>query len=274
MPRRPCKRAYPTMWWYSFPTPGHYCAHNIVGWLGIGTDQLIVIPTIAENEIDLAQLADAARGTALDSGKKIAAIIATMGTTDAFGLGRLAGRLRPCATRSSMSSNSPTARTSTPTRSLAGRGRCFNDYDFSGTIPLEFRPRTPARPRRRVPPHSPSGVGRFYGHRLPQDRLCPVYLQPLPRQRPGRFAASDARPANRWPYLYHFWRPPPRHVHPRNVLGPGTGPLAALANFRFFGEQGMRVALGHHCRDDPAFARAPRRTRSHHCAQPRQLLAR
>ena len=64
---------------------GHYCAANIVGWLGIGTNNLITIPTTTENEIDLVQLEGEAR-TALKNGKKIAAIIATLGTTDAFGL--------------------------------------------------------------------------------------------------------------------------------------------------------------------------------------------
>ena len=69
---------------------GHYCAMNVAGWLGIGTGNLIVIPTTDENEIDLAQLERAARA-ALSSGKRIAAIIATLGTTDAFGLDDLQG---------------------------------------------------------------------------------------------------------------------------------------------------------------------------------------
>ena len=47
---------------------GHYCASNIVGWLGIGTDNLITIPTTVENEIDLAQLEEQARA-ALKNGK-------------------------------------------------------------------------------------------------------------------------------------------------------------------------------------------------------------
>ena len=68
---------------------GHYCAANVVGWLGIGTNNLITIPTTAENEMDLVHLEREAR-TALENGKKIAAIIATLGTTDAFGLDDLA----------------------------------------------------------------------------------------------------------------------------------------------------------------------------------------
>ena len=48
---------------------GHYCAANIVGWLGMGTDNLITIPTTVENEMDLTGLEAEAR-TALGSGKK------------------------------------------------------------------------------------------------------------------------------------------------------------------------------------------------------------
>lgn len=48
---------------------GHYCATNIVGWLGIGTKNLITIPTTFENEMDLKQLEQEAR-TALANGKK------------------------------------------------------------------------------------------------------------------------------------------------------------------------------------------------------------
>lgn len=69
---------------------GHYCARNVVGWLGIGTDHLVAIPTTDRNSIDLAQLERAARA-ALSEGKKIAALIATLGTTDAFGLDDLGG---------------------------------------------------------------------------------------------------------------------------------------------------------------------------------------
>ena len=35
---------------------GHYCAHNVTSWLGIGTSRLNIIPTTAENEIDVNRL--------------------------------------------------------------------------------------------------------------------------------------------------------------------------------------------------------------------------
>ena len=65
----------------------HYCASNITGWLGIGTDNLITIPTTVENEIDLAKLEEGLREV-LKDGKKIAAIITTMGTNRCIRIGR------------------------------------------------------------------------------------------------------------------------------------------------------------------------------------------
>ena len=46
------------------------------------------------------------------------------------------------------------------------------------------------------------------------------------------------------PYLYHFgdYRP---GMYTLETSRAGTGVLAALANLRLFGEEGLRVILGH-----------------------------
>src|SRR5438445_418116 len=62
-----------------------YSSLNVAAWLGIGQDQVVSIPSHADNSIRVDALEDAAR-QALAGGQKIAAIIATMGTTDAFGI--------------------------------------------------------------------------------------------------------------------------------------------------------------------------------------------
>ena len=54
---------------------GHYCATNVAGWLGIGANNLVVVPTTDDNEMDLARFEEAAR-SALAGGRKIAAVIA------------------------------------------------------------------------------------------------------------------------------------------------------------------------------------------------------
>ena len=59
----------------------HYARLNVAGWLGLGTDNLVTIPTTRDNEMNLADLEDYLR-QALARKEKVAAIIATMGTTD------------------------------------------------------------------------------------------------------------------------------------------------------------------------------------------------
>src|SRR5262245_49724749 len=63
----------------------HYCRYNLAGWLGLGSEALVTVPSLPNNEMDVSELESLARA-ALHDGKKIAAIIATLGTTDAFGL--------------------------------------------------------------------------------------------------------------------------------------------------------------------------------------------
>ena len=219
---------------------GHYCAHNIVGWLGIGTDQLISIPTTAENEIDLAQLADAARAS-VASGKKIAAIIATMGTTDAFGLDDLQGiaALRDSLVDEFQLSYRPHIHADSV---IGWAWSVFNDYDFKCN-PLAFRPRT----LRAI-----AGACRRIRHLALADSMgidfhktgFAPYISSLVLVKDRADLQMLRRDPRQMPYLYHFGDHRPG-MYTLETSRAGTGPLAALANFRFFGEQGLRVVLGH-----------------------------
>ena len=117
---------------------GHYCAANIAGWLGISTRNLVTVPTTDDNEIDLVRLEEAAR-RALTEGRKIAAIIATMGTTDSFGLDDLQAI---AALRDALADEFQLAyRPHIHADAVIGWAwSVFNDYDFEGN-PLGFRPR-------------------------------------------------------------------------------------------------------------------------------------
>ena len=219
---------------------GHYCAHNIVGWLGIGTDQLITVPTTAENEMDLAQLAAAAR-TALDSGKKIAAIIATMGTTDAFGLDDLPGivALRDSLVDEFQLSYRPHIHADAV---IGWAWSAFNEYDFQDN-PLAFRPRTL---------RALAGVCRRIRHLALADSMgidfhktgFAPYISSLVLVKERADLQLLRRAPRQMPYLYHFGDHRPG-MYTLETSRAGTGPLAALANFRFLGKQGLRVALGH-----------------------------
>jgi glutamate/tyrosine decarboxylase-like PLP-dependent enzyme len=71
----------------------HYSCLTVAAWLGIGDENVIAVPSHADNSIDLEALEAAARQQ-LKAGRKIAAIVATLGTTDAFGLDDLAAAQR------------------------------------------------------------------------------------------------------------------------------------------------------------------------------------
>ena len=137
---------------------GHYCAANIVSWLGIGTKNLITIPTTFENEMELAHLEGAVRAT-LESGKKIAAIIATLGTTDAFGLDDLE---RIVALRDKIVDEYELDyRPHVHADAVIGWAwSVFNDYDFENN-PLAFSPAHYPRIGRRVPTNTAFSPGRF-----------------------------------------------------------------------------------------------------------------
>ncbi len=68
---------------------GHYACTTVAGWLGIGQDNVIRVASQRDNSVDLAALEAAAREQ-LAARRPIAAIVATMGTTDAFGIDDLA----------------------------------------------------------------------------------------------------------------------------------------------------------------------------------------
>ncbi len=63
----------------------HACVLGVAGWLGIGQDRVVRVATHPDNSVRVDLLEQAAREV-LASGGSIAAIVATLGTTDAFGL--------------------------------------------------------------------------------------------------------------------------------------------------------------------------------------------
>ena len=219
---------------------GHYCAANIVGWLGIGTNNLITIPTTLENEIDLALLEQQVR-TALRNGKKIAAIIATLGTTDSFGLDDLESiaTLRDILVDEFKLDYKPHIHADAV---IGWAWSVFNEYDIENNS-LGFRPRTIralAGACRRIRHLS---LADSVGIDFHKTGFAP-YVSSLVLVKNQADLKLVTRQPEQMPYLYHFgdYRP---GMFTLETSRAGTGPLAALANFRLFGEEGLRVILGH-----------------------------
>ena len=219
---------------------GHYCASNIVGWLGIGTDNLITIPTTVENEIDLVQLEQQARA-ALEDGKRIAAIIATLGTTDSFGLDDLESIavLRDTLANEFQLDYKPHIHADAV---IGWAWSVFNDYDIE-TNPLGFRPRTIralAGACRRIRHLS---LADSVGIDFHKTGFAP-YISSVVLVKNQANLELVTRHPEQMPYLYHFGDYCPG-MFTLETSRAGTGPLAALANFRLFGEEGLQVILGH-----------------------------
>ena len=219
---------------------GHYCAANIAGWLGLGTRNLLTVPTIAENEIDVARLEEAAR-KALDEGRKIAAIIATMGTTDSFGLDNLEA-IATLRDRLVDEYRLPYRPHIHADAVIGWAWSVFNDYDFEDN-PLGFRPRTLralAGACRRIRHLS---LADSVGVDFHKTGFAP-YISSLVLVKDRADLQRVARNPEQMPYLYHFGEHRPG-MYTLETSRAGTGPLAALANYRLFGREGLRVVLGH-----------------------------
>lgn len=218
----------------------HYSALNVAGWLGIGQDHVIRVPTHDDNSIDLDALAAAARDS-LRGGRPIAAIIATMGSTDAFGIDDLAGMhaLREALVGEFQLDYRPHIHADAV---IGWAWSAFNDYNFVAN-PLEFRGRTiralaAAHYRLRHLPLADSiGIDFHKTAYAPYVSSLALFRDRSDRERIGRSRAS-------MPYLYQTGRHHPG-MFTLETTRNGAGPMAALANLLLFGKHGLRTLLGH-----------------------------
>ena len=118
----------------------------------------------------------------------------------------------------------------------------FNDYDLERN-PLEFCPRTVralAGACRRIRHLS---LADSVGIDFHKTGFTP-YISSLVLVKNREDLNLVKRHPEQMPYLYHFGEHRPG-IYTLETSRSGTGPLAALANLRLFGEQGLRVILGH-----------------------------
>lgn len=218
----------------------HYCRYNVAGWLGLGAKSVVTIPTDSRNAMKLDVLRDQARAI-LQRGGKIAAIIATLGTTDAFGLDDLAGIV---AIRDELVEEFqlPCQLHVHADAVIGWAWSVFNDYDFERNS-LGFRPRT---------------IRALAGARNPIQSLALADSVGIDFHKPGftpyisslvLFKNRDdlqliSRPQEQMPYLYQFGVHRPG-VYTLETSRGGGGILAALANMKLFGKQGLQVIIGH-----------------------------
>lgn len=218
----------------------HYACMTVANWLGLGEENVEQIPSSRENEMRPCLLESQMRDL-LKRGVKIAAIIATMGTTDAFGLDDLAA-IHEVRDRL-IDEFSLDYRPHIHADAVIGWAwSVFNDYDYDAN-PLGFRHRTvraiAAVTRRIRHLHLADSIGIDYH----KTGFAP-YIS-------SAFLACDAndlklieRPKSSTPYLFQSGE-----YHPAKfsleTTRPGSGPMAALANLMLFGRRGLQALLGH-----------------------------
>lgn len=218
----------------------HYACLTVANWLGLGEAQLVRIPTTDDNQIRL-DLFEQRLGELLDSGRRVACIMATMGTTDAFGLDDLEGmvRIRDEMVASRGLDYVPHIHADAV---IGWAWSVFNDYDFD-LNPLGFRHRTV---------RSVAGAARRIKHLKLADSIgvdfhktgFTPYISSVVLLKDGRDLQRLARRDEDTPYIFQSGeRHPGRYT--LETTRAGSGPLAAIANLQLFGKHGLQALLGH-----------------------------
>jgi len=218
----------------------HYCRYNIAGWLGLGAKNLVTIPTTGLNAMDVEKLREQA-SQALKSGRKIGGIIATLGTTDAFGLDDLRAitNLRDELVQEFQLPYVPHIHADAV---IGWAWAVFTDYSFEDN-PLGFRPRTLralAGARHHIRDLS---CADSIGIDFHKPGFAP-YISSLLLVKEEGDLSHLRRPQKHMPYLYQFGEHRPG-MYTLETSRAGGGTLAALANLKLFGKEGLRVIIGH-----------------------------
>ncbi len=218
----------------------HHARLNVAGWLGIGEDNAIQIPTHLTNDMMVEVLEEEVR-KAIGEGKHIAAIIATLGTTDAFGVDDLKAivAIRDRLVDECKLDYRPHVHADAV---IGWAWSVFNDYDFEENR-LSFRPRTVralAGAGRRI---ETLGLADSIGIDFHKTGFAP-YTSSLFLVRDRDDLRHLARGREEMPYLFQSGERHPG-IFTLETSRSGSGILSALASLLFLGKDGLRALLGH-----------------------------
>ena len=218
----------------------HYARLNVAAWLGLGSDNLITVPSTAQNEISLTHL-EATLRDLYERDEIVAAIILTLGTTDAFGIDDLAA-VAALRDRLAAEYHLPFAPWLHADAVIGWPWLVFQDYDFD-LNPLGFHARTLRALQDSVDRIRPLHLADSLGMDFHKTGYAPYTSSLVLVKRRADLGLLSRDPAA-MPYLYQFG-----HYHPGlftlECSRSGAGALAALANLKLLGKQGYRVILGH-----------------------------
>lgn len=218
----------------------HYACTSVAGWLGLGQQNVIKIATHSDNSIDIVGL-EAALRSAINGGRRIAAIVATMGTTDAFGIDDLAAivELRDRLVAECGLDYTPHVHADAV---IGWAWSVFDDYDFAAN-PLGFRGRTvralAAAQNRIIHLAKADSIGVDFHKTGFAPYISSLFLL---QNRDDFRLLSRQREA--MPYLYHTGQYHPGMFSLETSRG-ASGVMAALANLLLLGKEGFQALIGH-----------------------------
>ena len=218
----------------------HYANKTAASWLGLGLRNVVSIPSAPNNEIRMCLLESELRRL-LREGRKIACIVATTGTTDAFGLDNLEQmrELRDTLVHEFSLDYVPHLHADAV---IGWAWSVFSDYDFTSN-PLQF----PDRTLRDL-----AGTNRRIRHLNLADSIGVDYHKTgFVPYISSAFFVRDAcdlklvtRDQSTTPYLFQSG-----HYNPGRFTletsRSGSGPLSALGALQMLGKTGLRTLLGH-----------------------------
>ena len=219
---------------------GHYAKVSVSGWLGIGTDNIVSVPTDSDNSMDLISLESTLRDQ-IKIGKKIACIIATMGTTDSFGIDNLEYivRLRDNLVDEYKLSYKPHIHADAV---IGWAWAVFNDYDFERN-PMEFSARTLRSLWDTCVNIRALNMADSIGLDFHKTGYGP-YVSSLFLCKNKEDLNLITRNLAEMPYMFQFGNYHPG-VFTLETSRSGGAVLSALANFILLGKEGYRTILGH-----------------------------
>ncbi len=218
----------------------HYSRLNVAGWLGIGEHNVVQVPTHPTNDIRVDALEEGMRA-AVAEGKRIAAVIATMGTTDAFGIDDLKAVV---AVRDRLVDElALDYRPHVHADAVIGWAwSVFNDYDFEENR-LGFRPRTVRALAGALRRMRWLNLADSIGIDFHKTGFAP-YTSSLFLVRDRDDLRRLARGREEMPYLFQSGERHPG-IFTLETSRSGTPVLAALASLLYLGKDGFRALLGH-----------------------------
>jgi L-2,4-diaminobutyrate decarboxylase len=218
----------------------HYACSSVAAWLGLGQNNVIRVASKRDNSIDIAALETAAREQ-LAQGKPIAAIVATLGTTDAFGLDDLAAiyALRQRLIDDFRLSYQPHIHADAV---IGWVWSVFDDYSFADNR-LGFRGRTVRALAAAFSRVRHLRLADSVGIDFHKTGFAP-YISSLLLVRDRTDFGLVARHRETMPYLYHTGKYHPG-MFTLETTRSATGVMAALANLLLLGKEGLRTLIGH-----------------------------